>query len=47
MSDCVFCQIVDGKAEASTVYVDDTVIAIMTIGPVTPNPPKEGVGLAS
>ena len=36
MSDCVFCQISDGKAEVSTVYEDDTVIGIMTIGPVNP-----------
>ena len=36
MSDCVFCQIIDGEAEASTVYQDDTVIGIMTIGPVNP-----------
>ena len=36
MSDCIFCQIVDGEAEVSTVYEDDTVIAIMTIGPINP-----------
>lgn len=34
MSDCAFCLIVDGKAEVSTVYEDETVIGIMTIGPV-------------
>jgi len=36
MSDCVFCDIVAGKAPASVAYEDDTVIAIMTIGPVNP-----------
>ena len=36
MSDCGFCQIIDRKAEVSTVYEDDTVIDIMTIGPVNP-----------
>jgi diadenosine tetraphosphate (Ap4A) HIT family hydrolase len=34
--DCIFCQIIDGKAEVSTAYEDDTVIAIMTIGPINP-----------
>jgi len=36
MSDCVFCDIVAGKAPASIVYEDNIVIAIMTIGPVNP-----------
>ena len=36
MGDCVFCDIVAGRAPASVVYDDDIVIAIMTIGPVTP-----------
>lgn len=36
MSDCIFCQIIAGKAEVSTVYEDDTVICIMTIGPINP-----------
>ena len=36
MADCVFCDIVAGQAPASVVYEDDIVIAIMTIGPVTP-----------
>ena len=36
MSACVFCDIVAGKAPASVVYLDDIVIAIMTIGPVNP-----------
>ncbi len=36
MSDCIFCQIIEGKAEVSTVYEDDTVISIMTIGPINP-----------
>ncbi|MAG36903.1 MAG: HIT family protein [Dehalococcoidia bacterium] len=34
--DCVFCDIVVGKAPASVVYQDELVMAIMTIGPVTP-----------
>jgi len=33
---CVFCAIVAGRAEASLVYADDTVIAFMDIRPVTP-----------
>lgn len=34
--DCVFCAIVAGRAEASLVHADDTVIAFMDIAPVTP-----------
>jgi histidine triad (HIT) family protein len=34
--DCVFCAIVTGRAEASMVHADDTVIAFMDIRPVTP-----------
>lgn len=33
---CVFCEIVAGRAEASLVYADDTVIAFMDINPVNP-----------
>lgn len=33
---CVFCAIAAGKREASFVYRDDTVMAILTIGPVNP-----------
>lgn len=36
MSDCIFCDIVAGKAPASIVYQDDVIITIMTIGPVNP-----------
>ena len=36
MSDCVFCDIVAGKAPASIVYQDDVVLAIMDIRPVNP-----------
>ena len=35
-ADCVFCEIVGGRAEASLVYADDTVIAFMDIRPVNP-----------
>ena len=35
-TDCVFCEIVAGRAEASLVYADDTVIAFMDIRPVNP-----------
>ena len=33
---CVFCAIVDGRAEASFVYEDDEIVAFMDINPVTP-----------
>jgi len=36
MADCVFCQIVDGKAPASVVYSDGTALAIMDIAPIVP-----------
>jgi histidine triad (HIT) family protein len=35
-SDCVFCKIIAKKLEASIVYEDETVIAIMDIQPVNP-----------
>lgn len=35
-SDCVFCAIVRGEAEASVPYADDRVMVIMDIGAVTP-----------
>ena len=35
-ADCVFCGIAAGTREASFVYRDDTVMAILTIGPVNP-----------
>jgi histidine triad (HIT) family protein len=36
MSDCIFCEIVAGKAPASIVYQDDVVIVVMDIRPVNP-----------
>ncbi|HVD01158.1 MAG TPA: HIT family protein [Candidatus Dormibacteraeota bacterium] len=36
MSDCVFCQIVNGSAPASVVYSDSTVLAFMDIQPIVP-----------
>ena len=36
MSDCVFCQIVEGAAPASVVYSDGTVMAFMDIQPIVP-----------
>ena len=36
MDDCIFCEIAAGKAQASIVYQDDVVIAIMDIRPVNP-----------
>ena len=33
---CVFCAIVAGRAEASFVYEDDSILAFMDINPVTP-----------
>jgi len=36
MSNCIFCEIIAGKASASIVYQDDLVIAIMDIQPVNP-----------
>jgi histidine triad (HIT) family protein len=36
MEQCVFCDIVAGKAPASKVYEDATICAFLTIGPVTP-----------
>jgi histidine triad (HIT) family protein len=34
MSDCAFCQIVEGSAPASVVYSDSTVMAFMDIQPI-------------
>ena len=36
VSECVFCAIAQGQAEASTVYEDDAVVAFMDLQPVTP-----------
>lgn len=34
--DCPFCEIVAGRAEASTVYADDAAMAFMTLNPTRP-----------
>jgi histidine triad (HIT) family protein len=34
-SDCIFCAIVDGRADCSVVHEDDLVLAFMDIRPVT------------
>ena len=36
MSDCIFCDIAEGKAPASFVYQDDTTLAFMDIRPINP-----------
>src|SRR5438874_9610060 len=36
MSDCAFCQIVEGSLPASVVYSDSTVMAFMDIQPIVP-----------
>ena len=36
LSDCVFCQIVEGTAPASVVYSDGSVMAFMDIAPIVP-----------
>ena len=36
LSDCVFCQIVEGTAPASVVYSDGNVMAFMDIAPIVP-----------
>jgi len=36
VTDCVFCDIVAGRAPASIVHEDEIALAIMTIGPVNP-----------
>ncbi len=33
---CIFCEIVDRRAEASVVYEDEQIMAFMTIRPVNP-----------
>ena len=35
-SACIFCQIVNGRADASVVYEDGQIMAFMTIRPVNP-----------
>jgi diadenosine tetraphosphate (Ap4A) HIT family hydrolase len=34
-AECIFCAIVTGRAEASVVHQDDTVVAFMDLNPVT------------
>jgi len=36
ISDCIFCQIVQGKIPSDTVYQDDELIAFKDINPVAP-----------
>lgn len=36
MAACIFCDIVAGRAESSSVYEDDQVLAFMDIRPMTP-----------
>jgi len=36
MENCVFCRILQGHAEGSVVYEDETCVAIMDIQPVNP-----------
>ncbi|MGV9771980.1 HIT family protein [Streptosporangium sp. NPDC003464] len=35
MSICIFCEIIAGRAEASVVYADDSVVAILDRAPAT------------
>ncbi|WP_433222626.1 HIT family protein [Dactylosporangium sp. CS-047395] len=36
MTDCLFCGIVAGTVESSTVYADDAIVAFLDLQPVTP-----------
>jgi len=36
MSDCIFCQIVQGRADCHRVYEDESVLAFLDIFPVSP-----------
>jgi histidine triad (HIT) family protein len=36
MSDCIFCNIINGEATAAVVYEDDNTLAFMDIGQVNP-----------
>ena len=36
MSDCVFCDLLAGKGEASVVYEDETLVGLMDLFPVNP-----------
>ncbi|MFM9376506.1 HIT family protein [Gordonia sp. VNK21] len=51
MSDCVFCQIADGRETGHVVYADDDVLAFLDIAPITPGhtlviPRRHASGLA-
>lgn len=51
MDNCIFCNILEGKAPASVVYEDDVCIVFMDIQPVTPGhmlvvPRQHFVGLS-
>lgn len=35
-SKCIFCSIVSGDADSTTIYEDDTVVVFLDINPVTP-----------
>ena len=35
-SNCVFCQIIDGKSPSKTVFEDDQVVAFLDINPAAP-----------
>ena len=48
---CVFCAILEGRAEASVVYEDDRCLALLDLAPVTPGhlliiPKAHAIGLA-
>jgi diadenosine tetraphosphate (Ap4A) HIT family hydrolase len=50
ISDCTFCAIAEGRAEASVVYEDEAVVGFMDLQPVTPGhllvvPKAHAVGL--
>ncbi|HEY1646062.1 MAG TPA: HIT domain-containing protein [Candidatus Saccharimonadales bacterium] len=36
MNDCIFCQIVEGKAPSQQIYSDDKTLAFLSIQPVRP-----------
>ncbi len=36
MSDCIFCQIVEGKIPSSKLYEDDAVLSFLDINPINP-----------
>lgn len=36
VEECIFCAIIDGRAESTFVHEDDDVVVFLTTGPVTP-----------